>query len=352
MKKRIIVIVLVLAVAGGIFGKKWYDKSNGETVNGVLKLYGTIDIRDANLAFIEQERITEVLVEEGDRVKQGQILAQLKTDRIDAAIQELTARIGAQKELVKRLKAGNRPQEIEQAKAEVEASEAQVANSQLLLTRLEKTTKSGASSKQAVDDARSRFEVEKAQLKVRKKALDLVIEGPRQEDIASAEHQLDALQANLSLLKVRLVDMTLKAPSPGIIQSRILEPGEIAGPKRPVFNLSLNDPKWVRAFVPEPDLGRIRTGMNARVLSDSLPEQPLEGTIGFISSVAEFTPRAVHTEDLRTKLVYEVRVIVPDPQDRLRLGMPVTVIVDGETMQNSSVSSLPPKSKPAAGKGE
>ena len=102
----------------------------------------------------------------------------------------------------------------------------------------------------------------------------------------------------------------------------------MASPNQPVVTLALTDPKWVRAYVPEPDLGRINLGMKAKILSDSFPDQSFEGWIGFISPVAEFTPKTVETEDLRTKLVYEVRVFVHDSKDLLRLGMPVTVIVD------------------------
>lgn len=332
MKKRIIRIVIVaLALAAGIYSLRWYKGNGQEDAAGDLRIYGTIDIRDASLAFIEQERISEVLVEEGERVKAGQILARLKTDRLEAAIAEMRAQIRAQEEVVKRLRSGNRPQEIEQAQAEVEAARARAVNTEQVLKRLKQTSETGATSQQDLDDARSRLMVERAQLKVREKALNLIVEGPRREDIAAAENRLEALQANMSLLSIRMADMTLIAPTAGIIQSRILEPGEMAGPNRPVFSLALVDPKWVRAYVPEPQLGRIKLGMKARILTDSFPGQPLEGWVGFISPVAEFTPRTVQTEDLRTKLVYETRIFVTDDRDRLRLGMPVTVIVDGET---------------------
>jgi HlyD family secretion protein len=138
---------------------------------------------------------------------------------------------------------------------------------------------------------------------------------------------LNALEAGLLLLNIRLSDMTLKAPATGIVRSRIMEPGEMAGPAQPVLTLSLIDPKWARVYVTEPDLGRISSGMPAKVYSDSFPGEPIEGWIGFISPTAEFTPKTVQTEELRTKLVYEVRVFVKDPGDKLRLGMPVTVMV-------------------------
>ncbi len=331
MKKRIIrIIVLAVVAAAVIFGVRWKKNHEGSDTDGILKIYGSVDIRDANLAFIEQERIAEVLVEEGDRVEAGQVLARLKTDRLEAQIREVRAQIAAQQEVVKRLQTGNRPQEIEQVRAEVAAAGADKKNAQQNYDRLVKTSGSGATSEQALDNARSRRDVAQAKLVAAEKALSLALEGPRQEDIAAAQKKLEALEAGLSLLDIRLGDMTLTAPAPGIVQSRILEPGEMTGPTRPVFTLALTDPKWIRAYVPEPSLGRIREGIKATIQSDSFPGQTMEGWIGFISPVAEFTPKTVQTEELRTKLVYEVRVYVNDPDDRLRLGMPVTVTLEKE----------------------
>jgi HlyD family secretion protein len=230
--------------------------------------------------------------------------------------------------VVNQLKAGSRAQEIEQARAQVVAAKADVQNAEGNLQRIEKTSGTGATSEQDLDDARSRLEVVRANLKVAENALDLALEGPRKEDIAAAEKNLEALEAGLSLLNVRLSDMTLTAPAAGIVQSRILEPGEMAGPAKPVFTLALTDPKWARVYVSEPDLGKISSGMTAKVYSDSFPGEAIDGWIGFISPTAEFTPKTVQTEELRTKLVYEVRVFVKDPEDRLRLGMPVTVRIN------------------------
>jgi HlyD family secretion protein len=104
-----------------------------------------------------------------------------------------------------------------------------------------------------------------------------------------------------------------------------MEPGDMASPQRPVYTLAITDPKWVRAYVTEVDLGRIKPGMSATLVTDSHPDQPLKGKVGYISSVAEFTPKTVQTEELRSSLVYEIRVLADDADDRLRLGMPVTV---------------------------
>jgi HlyD family secretion protein len=352
MKRFIRIIILIVLVSAVILGVRWFLQAEGNQSASELKIYGNIDIRKADLAFNEQERIVQVLVEEGDRVTTGQVLARLKTNRLEAQIREIEAKIAAQQEVVKRFEAGTRPQEIEQARAEVAAAKATVRNSMLNFERIGKTSGAGATSRQALDNARAQFDVDEAQLKVKEKALNLALEGPRKEDIAAAKNTLEALKASLYLLKIRLADMTLISPATGIIQNRILEPGEMASPTRPVLTLALTDPKWVRAYVPEPDLGRIKLGMKAKILSDSFPDQSFEGWIGFISPMAEFTPKSVETEDLRTKLVYEVRVFVHDSKDLLRLGMPVTVIVDHTASSGKSQDGGVPvqeKDKPVKG---
>jgi len=328
MKRLIRIIIVVVLVSAVILGVRWFLNAEGNPSASELRIYGNIDIRKADLAFNEQERIVQVLVEEGDRVTAGQVLARLQTNRLEAQIREIQAQIAAQQEVVKRLEAGTRPQEIDQARAEMAAARARVKNTVKNYERVRKTSGTGATSQQALDNALALLDVDQAQLKVKEKALNLALEGTRKEDIAAAKNRLKALKASFSLLQIRLSDMALTSPAKGVIQNRILEPGEMASPNRPVFTLALTDPKWVRAYVPEPYLGRINLGMKAKILSDSFPGQTFEGRVGFISPVAEFTPKTVETEDLRTKLVYEVRVFVHDSKDSLRLGMPITVIVD------------------------
>jgi HlyD family secretion protein len=162
---------------------------------------------------------------------------------------------------------------------------------------------------------------------VNRKALELLKLGPRDEEIAENEARLQAQKAQLAFLEQQLKDAKLIAPSNGVIRSRLLEPGDMASPQRPVYTLAITDPKWVRAYVSEPDLGKVAKGTVVTVTVDSFPNEEFEGWIGFVSSVAEFTPKTVQTEELRTSLVYEVRAFVKDPDDKLRLGMPATVHV-------------------------
>jgi HlyD family secretion protein len=176
-----------------------------------------------------------------------------------------------------------------------------------------------------------------AKLTVTQKALELAVAGPRQEEVAEAEARLQATEAQLALLQQQLADAQLVAPVDAIVYTRLLEPGEMASPQKPVFSLAITDPKWVRAYVAESDLGQVRPGMAAFVAVDSFPGRRFDGWVGFVSPVAEFTPKAVQTEELRTSLVYEVRVFVKDPSDALRLGMPATVYLP----RNQDISQPP-----------
>ena len=164
-----------------------------------------------------------------------------------------------------------------------------------------------------------------AKLAVNEKGLELALAGPRKEDVSQAEAQLRANEAQLAFLRQQLADAKLVAPTDAVVRTRLLEPGEMSSPQKPVFSLAITDPKWVRAYVSERDLGKVQMGMVAEVAVDSFSDRRFEGWVGFISPVAEFTPKAVQTEELRTSLVYEVRVFVKDPSDELRLGMPATV---------------------------
>jgi HlyD family secretion protein len=229
---------------------------------------------------------------------------------------------------VKRLRSGSRPEEIAQARANLQAAQADLANARQQYERWKSAAEISAGRavrQQDVDNARTAVQVAEARLAVVQKTLDLAIAGPRQEEINENEARLKAFEAQASLLRQQLKDARLIAPVDAVIRTRLMEPGEMASPQRPVFSLAITDPKWVRSFISEPDLGRIKSGMAAAIVVDSFAGRQFDGWIGFISPVAEFTPKTVQTEELRTSLVYEVRVFVKDPDDELRLGMPASV---------------------------
>ena len=172
------------------------------------------------------------------------------------------------------------------------------------------------------------MKVSEAKLNEAQQAYNLAVAGPRQEDIAQAQAQLDSMKSELARQEFLLNQTVLTAPIDGVITARLLQVGDMASPNTPVFKLAENTKKWIRVYVNERDLGKIYNGMAANVTTDTNKNEPIHGTIGYISSVAEFTPKSVETEDVRTTLVYEVRVYVDDPDNRLRLGMPATVSID------------------------
>ena len=336
-RKLVLLIALAALSTGGFY--LWRNYQTNESHD--LVLYGNIDLRQVQLSFNNSDRIAEVLVQEGDHVHKGQVLARLDTSRLEPQLAQATAQAAAQRQVVARLRNGSRPEEIAQARANVDSAKADLVNAQRQYERLKNAADVSAGKavrQQDVDIAKAALQVAEAKVAVNQKTLDLAVLGPRKEDIAENEARLRANEAQAALLRQQLADFQLVAPTDAVVRTRIMEPGEMATPQSPVFALAITDPKWVRAYVSESDLGKLKPGAVVSVAVDSFPKRRFEGWIGFISPVAEFTPKAVQTEELRTSLVYEVRVFVKDRDDALRLGMPATVYfaLDGNNWSGKS----------------
>lgn len=335
MRRAILPIAIVVGVALAVGLAWWLNRRDSGPRD--LVIYGNVDLRQVQLSFNNSERIAAILVQEGDRVRRGQLLARLDTSRLEPQVAQAEAQAAAQRQVVQRLRSGSRPEEIAQARANVESAKADVANARQQYERLKNAAEMSAGRavrQQDVDNAKTTLQVAEARLAVNQKSLDLALAGPRQEEVAENEARLRANQAQAALLRQQMADAQLLAPVDAVVRTRILEAGEMASPQKPVFSLAVTDPKWVRAYVAEPDLGKVSPGMTASIVVDSSPDRRFEGWIGFISPVAEFTPKTVQTEELRTSLVFEVRVFVKDPSDELRLGMPATVYVDSDKEKN------------------
>lgn len=272
MKKKILILVLlIIAVGGGYYA---YTQRQAALENGRLTLYGNVDIREVGLGFRVSGRIAEMRYEEGDEVKVGDVLSVLDKQPFQ--------------------------EQYDLAAANLREAEAAASNAEKLFKRRAKLIKTGAVSQDSYDEA----------LAARDQAVARVA----------------TMKAKLEQAKTQLKDTEVRSPADGIILTRVHEPGAIVGVGAPVYSLALRNPVWVRTYIDEPKLGLIYSGQPARVLTDTGDEYV--GHIGFISPQAEFTPKNVETAQLRTDLVYRLRVIVNEPDKRLRQGMPVTVKVE------------------------
>lgn len=298
-----------------------------------LTLYGNIDIRQVELAFRVPGRIEEMRLEEGETVRAGDVLARLDGRSYRDTAQAAEAEVARRSAALAKLQAGSRPAEIAQARARVSELQADLDNLQLSLARQETLVRSGATTRAAYDNASAAVEAARARLEMATKAYELTRQGPRREDIAEAAAALQVAQANLNAAQTALADTELAAPSDGVILSRVRERGAIVNAGDIVYVLSLQKPLWARVYVPESWLGRVRPGMPVSIFTDSAPGRPYHGHVGFISPVAEFTPKTVETPELRTDLVYRVRVIIDGDGAGLRQDMPVTVRLPNDPEQ-------------------
>ncbi len=324
MRKRIVIGVLVLLLLGLGGGWYWHQRLNVPAGNNIT-LYGDVDIREVQPAFNASGPITALFAEEGQRVKRGMLLATLDSTRTRDALQEAKATKAAAEQQLAKLLAGSRPEEIAQAKATMDALAAVYHNNEVEWHRYAALATTSAASVQQRDNARAAFLSSRQQYEAARQAWLLAVVGPRQEDIAAARAQLAAASAAEALAQKNYDDTRLYAPSSGVVEDRILEVGDMASPATPVFTIALPSPLWVRVYLAEADLGRVHLGEPAVITTDSAPGTVYHGWLGYISPVAEFTPKTVETPELRTALVYQARVYVCDAKGGLRLGMPATV---------------------------
>jgi HlyD family secretion protein len=247
----LLIIVLVIGVGGWL---AWWLLPRSKTVDQ-LNLHGNVDLRQVNLPFNDNERIAAVLVQEGDRVQKGQVLARLDTSRLEPQVAQMEAQAAAQRAVVERFHNGSRPEEIAQARANLQSAIADAANARQQYQRLVNAAQSSSGrdvSQQDLDNAKAAMDVADAKVAVNQKALELEVAGPRKEDVAQAEAQLRADEAQVALLRQELADAQLLAPCDAVVRTRLMEPGEMASPQTPVFSLAITDPKWIRAYVDEP----------------------------------------------------------------------------------------------------
>lgn len=323
--RTLVVVGIVAAVAAAAAAAAWAFLLGRGDDGGRLVLLGNVDVRQVDLGFKVGGRIAAMAAEEGDAAAAGQVLAALDAGYMEDEARLARARLAAQEAAVERLENGTRPEEVDQARALVAERRAALDLARATLDRQQELAERGVAAHQLHDAAEAAGGQAEAQLRAAEQALRLAEIGPRREDVAAARAQREAERAALAQAERRLADTVLAAPGAGTVLTRVREVGAVVAAGETVYTLSLAAPVWVRTYVDEPDLNRVQPGMAAEVTIDSVPGKVYRGQVGFVSPVAEFTPKTVETRELRTSLVYRLRVVVAEPDAMLRQGMPVTV---------------------------
>jgi HlyD family secretion protein len=379
-KLRILGLVFLLAVlglAGGLYYRGW---AAAEREARVVAVSGNIEVTDVDAGFKIPGRVIERPVDEGELVQPGVVVARLDSADIEsevalrqaelhaaeAALAELVAgsrpeEIAASaamrdkaKEFLGELEAGSRPQEIAVAEATLARAQADLADAETNYKRVKELYEKQMAASQEYDTAKAHYDAAVAAVTEALEKLKLVKEGPRQEEIAQAraalaqaEQQYKLVQqgprqeeiaqarakveqgkANLGLAQTRLGYTTLTAPFAGVVLSKNVEPGEFVAAGTPIVTIGDLVNVWLRAYVNETDLGRVKVGQNARVTTDTYPGKVYAGRVAFISSQAEFTPKNVQTAKERVKLVYRIKIDIDNPQMELKPGMPADAEIE------------------------
>jgi membrane fusion protein YbhG len=306
MKRRWVLLVLLLAAA--LAGGGFFLSRRGRTKP--LLLSGSIEARDVEVGSLMGGRVAKVLVDEGAQIAADQPLVQFETDLIDLQIQQQESRIAQTRASLTKTVRGPRAEEIARARATAENAERE-------RNRLESLRERGIVGQEQYDAAAT-------QAKTAAEMLRELERGSRPEDIAAAQAAVAAEERQLGYLKRQREESVVRAPAAGVIESMDLRPGDLVGPNQPVAKLLEPSQLWVRVYVPEPQLGRVRVGQRAALRVDTFPKREYPGRVVEIRTQSEYTPRNVQTLDQRMDQVFGVKVAI-DPAPELRPGMAATV---------------------------
>ena len=294
--------------------------------NGGLMASGSVEATEAALGFQVPGRIEWVDPHEGDRVRAGDTLAALDRTELTARLAQARAQAAAARALLTELEAGSRSEELAQAREGAQAAADRYADAERDYARVQRLFQGGAVSQEALDKAKLALDVARSQRDQADQQLQLVQSGPRKERIAAQHAMVAQAEAAVHQAEATLANAVIAAPFDGVISVRDREPGETVAAGAPVLTeLNLGD-RWVRIYISEDRIGAVQLGEPAAISADTYPGKTYDGTVSFIASEAEFTPRNVQTAEERVKLVYAVKVrITGDATNDLKPGMPADV---------------------------
>jgi HlyD family secretion protein len=388
MRKRILIAVIVLLAALGAY-LLFFDRA-GKNANDQIIVSGNIELTEVNIAFKTSGRLIERTVDEGDVVKKGQLIARLDRDQLlaqrdreaaglqsansqlaqaetalawqkgnqAAELEQRKAEVASNAARLQELKSGSRPQEIQEAKAAVDSAQSEFDRAKRDWDRAQTLYKNDDISTAQYDQYRNRWENAEAMLKQTKERQDLVLAGPRVEQIDAASAQLDRARAalkmaesnaleirrreqelplrrseiaraaaSLAMIESQLADTLAYSPVDGVVLVKAADVGEVLAAGTTIVTIGDIDHPWLRAYVNETDLGRVKLGTKAKITTDSYPGKEYEGRVSFIASEAEFTPKQIQTKEERVKLVYRIKIDLQNPDHELKSNMPADAVL-------------------------
>jgi HlyD family secretion protein len=320
-QQRMYLGVAVLVIALGGAGVWFYQQEHQPS----LTLYGNVDIRTVNLSFRVAGRLSDVRVDEGDSVQAGDVVGLLDDAPYQTALQQAKASVAVAQAKLDLMHDGYRNEETAQVKAQVAQLKSALDYADSFYRRQQSVVKSGGVSMNQLEDARTLRNQAQANLQAAQDKLRQYRTGNRPQEIKQAAAALEEARAQYAQAALNVSDTRLITPSAGTILTRAVEPGTMLSAGSSVLTLSLTQPVWVRAYISEVNLQNAVPGRSVLIYTDGRPDRPYHGSIGFVSPSAEFTPKSVETTDLRTDLVYRIRIVVQDADASLRQGMPVSL---------------------------
>ncbi|HUP20107.1 MAG TPA: HlyD family efflux transporter periplasmic adaptor subunit [Gemmatimonadota bacterium] len=324
MKPRVRVAAIAALVVALLLALAWLLRRSGN--DEAIRASGTVEAREADLAFPRPGRIAEVAVEEGDRVEAGATLATLEDAPLQGALGQARAQAAAAAARLAELESGFRPEEIAQGEAALAAATERLETAARELERSRALHAGQAIARRQLEQAEAAHAAAAAEARRAAEQLSILRHGPRREQVAAQRALVDQAEAGVRQAEAGLDDAVIRAPIAGVVTVRHRDPGETVPAGAPVVTVMDLDDRWVRIFVREDAIGRVQLGQRTGIESDSWPDRVFTGEVSFIAQEAEFTPSNVQTREERVKLVYEVKVrIVDDPDRALKPGTPADV---------------------------
>lgn len=305
----------------------WLLSGCNENGNENAKFYGNVDVRTVSLSFRVAGKISKIRFDEGQKVKQGDVIATLDDALYQNRLAQTAAQVAIQQAKVDKLEKGFRTEEIDKARADLQQKQIALEKAKRDFDKQETLFRSRTISEQTYEDYKTVFESADAVYRVAKNSLLMLENGYEKEEIVGAKAQLEFLKLQNKEAQINLDDTVLYAPSNGTLLTKVYEDGSVVNASQIIIEMAKEDAYWVRSYLSEAYLGRIKEGMKALVYTDSHPDKTYEGVVSYVSPLAEFTPKSVQTETLRTDLVYQFRIILNDHDEMIRQGMPVTIFI-------------------------